>query len=212
MTRLYLVRHGQTDWNRDNVFRGRSDQPLNMTGKREGIAVAFALEEINIGGIYASPLKRSMETLLELADRRGSDVQPVQDLIDIDFGDWQGRPKDEVALECKDQYRVWMEDPVNMQFPGGESLQVVADRAHRAILELAERHEGQNFVVCTHRVVCKVLVCKLLGMALDHFWQLKIDTGSINIFTRRGDRWILDHLNKDFHLLPLAEERVTDDF
>ncbi len=212
LTRLYLVRHGQTDWNKESVFRGRADQPLNMTGKREGIAVAFALEEVNVAGIYASPLTRAVGTLLELADRRGMDVETVDGLVDIDFGEWQGKPKDEVALECKEQYRVWLENPVKMQFPKGESLEQVADRAASAVQGIAARHEGQSFVVCTHRVVAKALLCRLLGIDLTHFWQLKIDTGSITTLCRRGGVWVLEHLNTDYHLLPLADERVTEDF
>jgi broad specificity phosphatase PhoE len=183
-----------------------------MTGKREGIAVAFALEERKIAGFYASPLSRAVDTLLEAADRRAMDIQTVDELTDIDFGVWQGKGKDEIARDHTDEFRRWMETPEKMQFPGGESLDVVADRAAKAIGEIASGHAGENFVVCTHRVVAKALVCRLLGIDLSHFWQLKIDTGSITTLIQVRGKWVLESLNTDFHLLPLSEERVTDDF
>jgi probable phosphoglycerate mutase len=211
-TRLHLIRHGQTDWNKEAVFRGRADKPLNMTGKREGLAVAFALEDTSLAGIYASPLERAVETLLETADRHGQDVSVVEDLTDIDFGQWQGKPKDEVARDHTEEYRTWLEQPERMQFPGGESLVQAAGRATKAIEELAARHEGRQFAACTHRVICKALVCSLVGIDLSRFWSIKIDTASITVLNKHQGRWILESLNADYHLAPLADERVTEDF
>jgi broad specificity phosphatase PhoE len=211
-TRLHLVRHGQTDWNKEAVFRGRADRPLNMTGKREGLAVAFALEDTSLAGIYSSPLVRAIQTMEETADRHGQDVVAVDDLTDIDFGTWQGKPKDEVAREHTEQYRTWLEEPEKMEFPGGESLVEAAQRATKAIEELAGKHEGGQFTACTHRVICKALVCSLVGIDLSRFWRIKIDTASITVLVLRQGNWILEKLNSDFHLAPLADERVTDDF
>jgi probable phosphoglycerate mutase len=211
-TRIHLIRHGQTDWNKEAVFRGRADKPLNMTGKREGLAVAFALEDTSLSGVYASPLARAIQTLEETADRHGQDVKVVEDLTDIDFGQWQGKPKDEVARDFTDGYRTWMDHPEEMEFPGGESLVGAADRAAAAIEKLADEHEGRQLAVCTHRVICKAIVCRLVGIDLARFWQIKIDTASITALNRHQGRWILEKLNTDFHLAPLADERVTEDF
>jgi broad specificity phosphatase PhoE len=211
-TRLHLVRHGQTDWNKESVFRGRADRPLNMTGRREGLAVAFALEDTSLSGIYASPLVRAVQTMEETADRHGQEVKIVEDLTDIDFGAWQGKPKDEVAREHTDDYRRWMEHPEQMAFPGGESLVQAAERSRKAIEELAGEHDGRQFAACTHRVICKALVCSLVGIDLARFWQIKIDTASITVLMKRGSVWVLDKLNSDFHLAPLADERITEDF
>lgn len=211
-TRLHLIRHGQTDWNKESVFRGRADRPLNMTGKREGLAVAFALEDTSLSGIYASPLQRAIQTLEETADRHGKDVQVIEDLTDIDFGDWQGKPRDEVAREDPGGYRTWLEKPGEMRFPGGESLEEAAVRAARAIEELAARHDGRQFAACTHRVICKALVCRLVGIDLSRFWSIKIDTASMTVLNKHKSKWILEKLNVDFHLAPLADERVTEDF
>jgi broad specificity phosphatase PhoE len=211
-TRLHLVRHGQTDWNKESVFRGRADRPLNMTGKREGLAVAFALEDTSLAGIYASPLSRAIQTMEETADRHGQDVQVVDDLVDIDFGSWQGRPRDEVARESTEEYRTWMEHPERMAFPGGESLAGAADRAAAAIEALATKHEDRQLAACTHRVICKALVCRLVGIDLARFWRIKIDTASITVLVRHRGVWILEKLNSDFHLAPLADERITEDF
>ncbi len=97
MTRIFLVRHGTTEWNREEVFRGRADCGLNDTGRAEAQAVAVYLQGVEIEKIYSSPLSRAAETAMAIAAERGLRVIPDPAFIDLDFGDWQGSPLKEVG-------------------------------------------------------------------------------------------------------------------
>ena len=96
MTKVYLVRHGQTEWNKKLTVRGRIDSPLNEDGHREAEAIAEALKDKNIDAIYTSPLMRSIETAQPTAKFFHLDIVPAEGFIDISYGDWEGLTFNEV--------------------------------------------------------------------------------------------------------------------
>jgi broad specificity phosphatase PhoE len=111
MTRIYLLRHGTTEWNREEIFRGRVDCPLDETGKAEAKAAAAYFQGMKIEGIYSSPLARAAETAAAIAAGRGIPVIPEPAFTDLDFGEWQGHPLKEVREKYPDLYRAWRERP-----------------------------------------------------------------------------------------------------
>ena len=111
MTRVYLVRHGQTEWNRRLTFRGRANIPLNETGRKQALAIAGALKDKNIEAVYTSPLKRSLETAQSTANLFHIETVPVQEFVDIDFGDWEGLTFTEVKKRYPKEFRQWEERP-----------------------------------------------------------------------------------------------------
>ncbi len=119
---LYLVRHGETEMNRVDVFRGRSDPPLNETGLEQARAVGESLARLDFQAFYASPLKRSMQTAQAIADRHVSEVRPFPAFIDIDYGEWSGKSVEEVRSRWPREFSLWSESPAEVVFPGGESL------------------------------------------------------------------------------------------
>ena len=121
MTRVYLVRHGQTEWNKSLTFRGRIDIPLNERGHREAEAIAEALKDKKIDAIYTSPLRRSIETTQPTAKFFNLEIRPFQGLIDINYGDWEGLTFDEVKKRYEDQYKKWEERTELEIFTNGEN-------------------------------------------------------------------------------------------
>lgn len=105
MARFFLVRHGQTAWNKDQRFRGRKDIGLSDKGREEAGLVADALENEGIEHLYASPLSRSMDTLAPLSERTGKEVVPLEGVIDLNFGEWEGMAPDKVKQEYPDLYQ-----------------------------------------------------------------------------------------------------------
>ena len=99
MTEIILIRHGETDWNREQVFRGRIDVALNHVGVAQALAVQKSLHDREIDGIYSSPLSRAFETARRIGEKRNVAVQVEEGFIDIDFGKWQGLPHQQVRLE-----------------------------------------------------------------------------------------------------------------
>src|SRR4030043_1211565 len=111
MTRVYLVRHGTTEWNKEEIFRGGVDCQLNETGRAEAKALAEYFRDANLHGVYSSPLSRAEETARAIAAMKSLQVIPESAFIDIDFGEWHGLPLREVKEKYPALYRTWRERP-----------------------------------------------------------------------------------------------------
>lgn len=200
-TEIILVRHGQTEWNRIERFRGRADIPLNAVGVEQARAVAKRLaKKPGLVAVYSSPLSRCLQTAKAIAQATGVQVQVADGLIDIDYGDWQGLTPDEVEAREPDLYRQWLEAPQETVIPGGETLDQVRARAITALEQAADNHLGQTIVLVSHKVVCKVLVCALLGLDNSRFWHIEQDNGAINVFERHPGKYLVKTVNDTCHL------------
>ena len=200
MARLILVRHGQTEWNRIERFRGRADLALNETGVKQAEAVAERLSGWNVAAVYSSPLRRALMTAEIIGSRLGLLVQPLDGLIDINYGKWQGLSPAEAAKQDADLYTRWLERPHEVVFPQGESLQDVRLRIEGVIAEMLDKHSDQTVSLVSHVVVCRVFICTVLGLDNSHFWQIGQDTGAINVIETRGAGLALTLLNDTCHL------------
>jgi len=204
MTRIILVRHGQTEWNIESGagerFRGRVDLPLDDTGLAQAHALAERLANRLIVAVYSSPLKRAVETARPIAQQLSLPVQPLPAVIDINYGDWQGLSSAEVAKVYPDLYRRWLEKPHLVKFPNGESLRQVRLRGMATLKEVAARHEGRIVLLVAHQVVNKVLVCAMLGLDNSHFWRIRQDNGSINVFEHQDGIFAAVLVNDTCHL------------
>jgi bisphosphoglycerate-dependent phosphoglycerate mutase len=122
MTSIYLIRHGQTAWNKEEVFRGRTDIPLDETGLRQAELAGEYFRGLEIHGIYSSPLSRAWETAQKIAQFHNLEVQPLQGILDMSFGNWEGHSHQEIQKIDRETYRRWREEPHYVRLPGGESL------------------------------------------------------------------------------------------
>lgn len=212
MTSIYLVRHGQTAWNREEVFRGRTDIPLDETGQRQAELVGQYFKEMEIDAVYSSPLARALETAEAIARVRHSIVKPLEAITDMSFGSWEGHPHQEIRNIDPETYRQWVESPHLVRLPGGENLDEVRDRSMTALEELVRNHPKKTIVLVSHRVICKVLICSVLGLDNSHFWQISQDTTAINLIQYRNGKYILSLLNETCHLKSMKEKRGGVDF
>jgi broad specificity phosphatase PhoE len=210
MSLIYLVRHGQTDWNREKIFRGHADRPLNDHGLREARAVADFLSGQPVNFIYASPLKRAMQTAEPLAEQRDMKVEVLPGVIDLDFGEWSGMPMKEVKDKYPDIYQDFIKHPEKAEFPGGESLREAQERAMKAVREVAERHPDMTGAIVTHRVICKIIILGLLGLDVSHFWEISQDTACINLFEYKNDRVVIRYINESCHIRNLEGHNTID--
>lgn len=212
MTSIYLVRHGQTAWNREEIFRGRTNVPLDETGLKQAELAGKYLKEVEIEAIYSSPLSRALETAEKIAQFHNLKVQPLEGIIDMSFGNWEGQAHQEIKKNDSETYRRWREEPHLVRLPGGESLDDVRVRSTAALEKVIPKHSGKSLVLVSHRVVCKVLICAILGLDNSHFWQIVQDPTAINLIQYRNEKYILSLMNETCHLKPLKEERVKIDF
>ena len=200
MVKIILVRHGETDWNRDQVFRGRIDVALNEVGLRQARVLQESLHDSELDGIYSSPLKRAFETASIVGENRNVAVTVEEGLIDIDFGKWQGLSHQKVKEEYKNLYETWLTQPQLVTFPDGETLKEVRRRSMGVLEMVVKNNPGKTLAFVSHRVVLKVLLCTMLGLELSHFWYIRQDTCAINRFELKDGNYFLTLLNDTCHL------------
>jgi len=212
MTRVYLVRHGTTEWNKEEIFRGRVDCQLNETGRAEAKALAEYFRDANLHGVYTSPLSRAEETARAIAAMKGLQVIPEAAFIDIDFGEWHGLPLREVKEKYPDLYRAWRERPQAVTFPGGENLAQVRARAWEGLQRVVRENPEKTALIVSHRVVTKILICAVLGLDDSHFWQIKQDTTAVNCFEYTRGVFVISLINDTCHLQAIHSGAWKKDF
>ena len=210
MTRIILVRHGETPWNKDKIFRGSVDIPLNDTGREEARLAGEWLKGEKIDVAYSSPLSRAVETAENIACHHGLTVQKLDGLADLNYGDWQGLPLAEVKKTSGDFYWQWETMPQTVRFPNGETLEEVRVRALTAVDEVLQRHPDQNILLASHRVVNKVLIAAFIGLDNSHFWRIGQDTTAVNRFDKVGPVWNIVTINDICHLRSITRGPYID--
>ncbi len=197
MTHFIFVRHGQTNWNRENRFRGRLDIPLNDVGKAQARRVGEHLAQTPIAAIYASPVSRTIVTAEFIAQSHNLRVQSRAELYDLDYGAWQGKTPNEIDAS---EYALWLREPARVKFPGGETLFDVRARVVKLVAELSATHEDETVVLVSHDLVGKILVCALLNADSNSIHRVQQDNACLNRFSVENGNYVLRVLNETSHL------------
>lgn len=190
MTVIILVRHGETEWNTGDVFRGRIDIGLSETGMKQAALLGEYLKNIKVEAIFSSPLKRALSTAEEINRYHNLEIETTDGLIDYNFGEWQGISRQDIKTRYAELYNEWTTHPERVTTPGGETLDDVRDRAFGFINDLTNRYRG-TVILVSHRVVIKVIICALLGLDNSHYWNIEQDTCGITTFTFEDNRFTL---------------------
>lgn len=207
---IYLIRHGRTQWNKEEVFRGQADIPLDELGRRQAAAIGETLKGKGIRAMITSPLKRAVETAT-IAKCALTDIKIIEDprLTDVNFGEWQGLTLGEVKTRYPQLYKTWATNPGDVTFPGGDSLKQVAQRCWSVLMEVSLNDHVQPVALFTHRVVNKILLIQALGAGFGAFWKVRQDTACINLLVREGDTFSVHLLNDTCHLRDIgANDRI----
>jgi probable phosphoglycerate mutase len=180
-TRLLLVRHGQTEMSAHRRYSGRTDPPLTDLGARQAKAVAARIAEMDrIEKILSSPLARARDTASEIARATHKAVDTEQDLIETDFGAWDGLTFTEAAQRFPDLHTAWLTDP-SIPAPNGESFDAVHDRVRNWLTTLLSRRGGTTYVVVSHVTPIKQLLRIGLGADSGMLFRLHLDLASLSI-------------------------------
>lgn len=199
MERLILIRHGETAWNRESRPQGISDVPLSDRGKRQARAVAEALADEPLAGIYASDLARARATAEAIGERQGLSVGTDPRLREMNQGVFEGEPIETVREQYAEWLKTWIADPANVRMPGGETLGEVQARAWAAIEDLHREHPTGVIAVVAHNFTNVTIICAALKLDLGFFRRLQVGIASIS--TIEFGRWpTLIGLNDQHHL------------
>ncbi len=202
VTRLFLVRHGSTDANerRPFVLQGcEINGSLSALGREQAACVGGYLKDFRIDAVYASSLRRAVETAEFIAAPHSLVVEPVHDLRECSVGQWEGKSWGQIQEEQRQQHDDFFADPVNRPHPGGESYTDLLLRVRPAIRQILERHAGQNVVVVAHNLVNRVYLAELVGIDLKHARKLRQMNCCINLLHHYEGVTELVSLNSVLH-------------
>lgn len=185
--RLILVRHTETDWNQQRRFQGQLDIPLSKAGEHHAAQVADSLKNVHIDFAVSSSLRRPTQTA-ELILKHHPDVQlkKVDDLIEMNYGVWQGESEIEVQQKYPGELEEWRNSPMTLHIADGESLQEVWQRVCLAWNSLVENTKkkisnSRTCLVVSHDVTNRIILCDILGLSYENFWSLKQVNGGISV-------------------------------
>ncbi|MBI2303474.1 MAG: histidine phosphatase family protein [Chloroflexi bacterium] len=200
MGTIFLVRHGESTWNETGRYQGRIDTELSIRGQEQVALIAQRLRTVPVTAVYASPLRRALHTAINVALPQGLEVQVEPDLTEIDHGLWCGLLKEEVEKRFGPLLEMWYRAPAQVQMPGGESLEVVRQRAMSVLARIQSQYPQEGTVICSHDAVIRVILLSVLGMDLNQFWSLSLENASLSVLSFGAEGTRLLAFNDTCHL------------
>lgn len=193
MQRLFIVRHGQTDWNKERRYLGHMDLALNNQGRAEALRLAQYVAHIPFSRCYASDLLRTEQTARAILQERALELEPA--LREMSFGKWEGLTYEEVCDQYPDEASAWREMPDTSSPVGGESLADLRLRLSSWLDAFLHSDPQGNILIVTHGGSARVLLCMLLGLPAERHWQFNLSTGGLAIVEVYNGQGILCELH-----------------
>lgn len=194
--KLYLVRHGQTDLNKVRRFQGHIDVPLNEAGIGQAQKLALRLSCEPLDKIYTSPLSRTQQTAEIIRSNHQIDIMTNEELAEMSFGSLEGK----TYREINEIFPDWNASVFDFTFAGGENLDNLVVRMKSFLDELKKQDEKTNVLVVTHSGCLRVMLCLLMDIDVNKWWQFKIDVASLSIVSNVTQGAVLNLLNDTSHL------------
>lgn len=185
-TVLYLLRHGETAWNRTGRLQGSRDLPLNEVGRRQVSALAELFRSRSISAAFSSPLRRARETAERVLAGRDVPLRILPELAEMRCGAWEGLDAAERERRYPQIVKAWRENPWHAAIPGAEPLEQVYLRVGRALGAILQESIGRSVVLSGHGFLNRVILLSLLGRPRDAFWELKQPNASCHVLRWDG--------------------------
>ncbi len=208
--RLILVRHGQTDWNRQRRIQGLSNLGLNETGRGQAEALSLSLKDVKVDAIYTSPLQRAQETARAIGRLHQVEVVPLDGLKELDVGEVDGLTYEEMRIHHSEFFTKWMSDFTSVRLPGGGTVPELRDQCCAAVQDIVKEQQpgtggecgdGDKVVVAvTHYFPIICIICNTLGLELLSSRRLRLDVASMCTLDFHPERAVLVSFNDTCHL------------
>ncbi len=195
MTRLLLVRHGITEYNSGRRFMGYSDVGLSTIGRQQIERLGDYLKDEKIDAVYASDLKRTMTSAEIIIGNRDLNIVPCPELREVNYGTCEGLTFSEISRNYPDVAEKCIHFTLELEFPEGERFREFIDRSSAFLERLKGHKSGDTILVVSHNGPLKVLICRLLDIGMEHWWQISVDVASLNIMDIGPRGAILARLN-----------------
>jgi broad specificity phosphatase PhoE len=200
---LIIARHGETLDNARGVAQGWSDSDLSDLGQEQARSLGLRLASFDLTRIYCSTLPRARKTAEIVAEETGLAIVELDDLREINCGEWEGVSFEKVRRDDTAAFRAWLDDPT-APCPGGESFTDVGVRVRRALKTIATLEDEAGVetplpLVISHGLAIRIMASGLLGIPLNLARNLLQDNAALNIFERRFDSFVLRTWNDTGH-------------
>lgn len=205
MGKIYLIRHGETEANNTFKFQGHIDNPLNAKGISQAQELGKYYEGIKLDRIYSSSMRRARQTAEPLGLYHNLDVEPLDELKEICFGDWEGLGYEEIKNTWGDQVDLFFNRPGDCRVPNGESFADVAKRVKRVFDKIINTNKEQNIAIVSHGGVVRVQICLLLGLDLNKLWLFNVGNASTTCISSWENRFSIEYTNNTSYLSPNGE-------
>ena len=194
-TKLYLIRHGETDGNRTGVLMGSTDTPLNDHGRQQAAALSERVNALEVDAIFSSPLSRAVETAtLVFGEERP--IITDSSLQEFHFGDWEGMHFADIAREYPDVWQMWLTDWEQTRIPGGEAFPAFRERVVSFVEEVVASHPGRRVALVSHGgCIRSVLAHFFCGSVAKGYWKFQVDNAALAEIEFMGELPILLRFN-----------------
>lgn len=200
MGKLYLVRHGESEWNILSKVQGQSDTELTDLGREQARRAAERLSKEKIDIIFSSDLSRAYDTAKIIGEKLGLEVNTFEELREIKFGVWEGLTTQDILDKYSKEHIIWMTEPHNLKLPEAERLIDLQERLLRIVNILLKDNKDKNILIVSHGVSIKALILGILGIDISHYNKLTIGNTSLSIIEFRDFSPVLRVLNDTSHL------------
>ena len=200
MGKLYIVRHGETNWNREGRIQGHTDVALSERGQEQARSLAGRLRDVSLDAAYASDLSRAAETAAAVLEGRDVPLYPTPRLREYHKGAFEGLTEPQLRSRYPSEYPGYIAKDLDYAPEGGESTREVSIRMTAVISEIKERHLDENVLVVGHGGSLRAAMMALLGMSMDANWRFVFGNCTLTIVDTYHDNAVLRLFNDGSHL------------
>lgn len=169
--KIYITRHGQTNWNVEGKMQGSKNSDLTEQGKKEALNLGNSLKDIKIDYIYTSPLTRAYDTAVLIKGDRDISIGIHENLKEMNFGIWEGMHNDDVLKDYADQHYKFWNEPHLYTSIGGETFDELIKRIKIILNDIKNQNKGESILLITHAIVIKAIYAIIKGYELKDFWN-----------------------------------------
>ncbi|MGI6706852.1 MAG: histidine phosphatase family protein [Clostridia bacterium] len=199
--RLYLTRHGETEWNLERKTQGGTDTPLTTTGIHQAHKLGERLKSEGISFIYSSTLRRAWDTAKIIGEILDCPIRPVEGLREMCLGVWEGLTFNEIQRQYPDIYESWRSTPNLCRIPKADTFDEVRSRSRQFIEFLRNNHtDDERILLVTHALMSKIILADCLRMKPELIHQIRQDNTALNIIDMYDNKVVLSLLNDTCHL------------
>ena len=198
---IYIVRHGQTEWNLLGKTQGHGNSDLTPKGIEQAELLADSMTKYPIDYIYSSDLGRAYQTAEIIGNKLNIDVEKTAALREMNFGTWEGRIIKDIIEEDPELYKMWRNEPHLAKIPQGETLSQIKERTDAFIKEINEKYDGKHIVLVTHSLCARIMLLSFLDSDVKNIYRINQANTALNIIELRDYGPVVMKMNDTTHII-----------